>query len=542
MKQIICFCLILFTLFSLQAQSTKPKLVVGIVVDQMRYEYLNRFEKHYSEDGIKKMINQGFNSKNTHFSYIPTYTAPGHATVFTGTTPANHGIISNNWYDKKINKTVYCVEDENTTSIGVDGNGGKMSPHRMLTTTLGDQIRLNTQFRGKSIGVSLKDRSAVLPAGHSANGAYWFTGGNNGKFISSSFYMDKLPKWVKDFNKSTEKYIQTWNTLKPIETYIESDTDLNNYEIGFNGKDNATFPYDLKALAPKNDGYDILKDTPFGNDMLTDFAMETIKNENLGQDEDTDFLAISYSSTDYVGHNFGVNSKEIQDTYIRLDLNIADLLNFLDETVGQNNYTLFLTADHGAVHVPSFLQDQKIPAGYFDNRQLRRSIKEFVENKFGSAILIEGYSGNEIFFDYDQLEKEDIEADDLQEALYYHLIQYEKIDRVYTRDMIEFSHSNSAFDQSVKNGFHPKRSGDVIYILEPSVISRGSRKGTTHGSYFSYDTQAPLLFYGNGINNGESYKPSYIKDIAPTIAAMLGIAEPNGTTGQIIEEVISKDK
>lgn len=539
MKYIFNFILIFLISFSIKAQSSKPKLVVGIVVDQMRYEYLNRFESHYSEKGFKRMMNEGFNAKNTHFSYVPTYTAPGHATVFTGTTPANHGIISNNWYDKEINKVVYCVADEDMTSIGVDGEDGKMSPHRMLTTTLTDQNRLHTQFRGKTVGISLKDRGAILPAGHTANQAYWFSGGNNGKFISSSFYMEKLPKWVKDFNKTTDKYLKIWSTLKPIETYIESGSDLNTYEKGFTGKTNATFPYDLKSLASQNDGYDLLKDTPMGNDMLTDFAIQTIINENLGQDNDTDFLTLSYSSTDYIGHNFGVNSKEIQDTYIRLDQNIGEIIDFLDEKIGKNMYTLFLTSDHGAVHVPSFLQDQKIPAGYFDNKQLRRSIKEFVENKFGNAMLIEGYSGNEIFFDYELLAKEDVEADELQEALYYHLIQYKQIDRVFTRDMIEGGDATSAFSHTLKNGFHPKRSGDVLYVLEPSVISY-SKTGSTHGSYLSYDTQAPLLFYGHGINNKKSYERYEVRDIAPTLSALLGIAQPNGTTGKIIAEAIEK--
>ncbi len=537
MKNLFSALFAFITVISTFAQKQKPNLIVGVVVDQMRFEYLSRFENHYSENGFKRLIREGFHAKNTHFSYIPTYTAPGHASVFTGTTPANHGIISNNWYHKEENKIVYCVADDNMTSIGVDGDDGKMSPYRMLTTTIADQNRLHTQFRGKTFGISLKDRSSILPAGHTANAAYWFSGGENGKFISSSFYMNKLPKWVKDFNRETDKYLKTWNTLKPLETYIESGSDRNNYEKGFKGKEDATFPYDLKMLASQNDGYDILKDTPFGNDMLTDFAKEIILNENLGQDEVTDFLTVSFSSTDYIGHNFGVNSKEIQDTYVRLDQNIADLLSYLDQKIGENNYTLFLTADHGAVHVPQYLKDHNIPAGYFDNKTFRRGVKEFVKNKFGTSVLVEGYSGNEIFFDYDELEENDVEADDLQEALYYYILQQDGIDRVYTRDMIEGSDATSAFSNTIKNGFHPKRSGDIIYILEPSVISY-SKQGSTHGSYLNYDTQAPLIFYGNGIKNASSFHRYYIRDIAPTIAALLGIAQPNGTTGQIIAEVI----
>jgi predicted AlkP superfamily pyrophosphatase or phosphodiesterase len=539
MKKSLLFIFVFLTISITRGQhSDKPKLIIGIVVDQMRYEYLHRFKNHYSDNGFKKLMQEGFFAKNTHFSYIPTYTGPGHASVFTGTTPANHGIISNNWYDKFINETVYCVEDESMTTVGSLDKKGQMSPHRMLTTTIGDQNRLHTQFRGKTFGISLKDRGAILPAGHTANASYWFNGGDEGKFISSSFYLEKLPKWVKDFNKDTDKYIKIWNTLKPIESYTESGEDLNNYEDGFKGKETATFPYNLLNLKTGNGNYDILKDTPFGNDMLTDFAKSLIENENLGQDKHTDFLSISYSSTDYVGHNFGVNSKEIQDTYLRLDLNIAELINFLENKVGKDNYTLFLTSDHGAVHVPSYLMDNNIPSGYFDTKQLRRSIFRFVRNKFGDSKLIEGFSSNEIFFDYDELDKQEVEADDLQEALYYHLLQYDKIDRVYTREMLEFSNPTQTFESTIKLGFHPKRSGDVIYILEPAVISY-PKKGSTHGSYLSYDTQAPLLFYGQGIRNKESFERYHIKDIAPTIAALLDIAQPNGTTGKIIVEALA---
>ncbi len=533
----LLFIIIVSSFLNAQNNSEKPKLVIGVVVDQMRYEYLHRFENHYSENGFKRLIQDGFFAKNTHFSYIPTYTGPGHASVYTGTTPANHGIIANGWYDKFKNESVYCVQDDEVNSIGVNAKDGQMSPHRMLTTSIADQNRLDTQFRGKTFGVSIKDRGAILPAGHTANAAYWFVGGDEGKFITSDFYLDELPKWVTKFNRKTKQYFKTWKTLHPIESYIESGSDLNDYEFGFKGKSTATFPYDLKKLRSENDNFDILKPTPFANTMLTDFAEKLIKNEDLGQDSDTDFLTISYSSTDYAGHNFGVNAKEIQDIYIRLDQNIANLLNYLDKNVGENNYTLFLTADHGAVHVPNYLKDQKVPAGYFESKELQIAVKDFVKGKFESSKLIEGFSSQHIFFDYEELEDHDVEADDLQEALYYFLLQYDKIDRVYTRDMIENSSASNAFSRNVANGFHPKRSGDVIYILEPAVISY-PLKGSTHGSYMSYDTQAPLLFYGNGINKGQSYQSYYIKDIAPTLAALLGIAQPNGTTGQVIGEAL----
>lgn len=539
MKTLYSLLLIVFISSFTYAQDSieKPRLVVGIVVDQMRYEYLHRFEKNYSDRGFKRLMQEGFFVKNTHFSFVPTYTGPGHASVYTGTTPGNHGIISNNWYDKFENESVYCVQDDSVNSVGVKGNSGKMSPHRMLTTSIADQNRLHTQFKGKTFGISIKDRGAILPAGHTANAAYWFAGDDEGKFISSDFYIDELPKWVKKFNRQTEQYFKTWEPLFPLKDYVGSGSDLNDYEYGFKGKTNATFPYNLRKLKSDNDNYDILKPTPFANTMLTDFAIELMKNERLGEDPHTDFLTISYSSTDYAGHNFGVNSKEVHDMYVRLDQDLMHLFDYLDEYVGRGNYTLFLTSDHGAVHVPNYLKDVKIPAGYFDSKKLKKEVLEFVEEKFGDSALIEGFSSQHIFFDYQILEELDVEADDLQEALYYFLLQYDKIDRVYTRDMINHTNATSAFSNTVENGFHPKRSGDVVYILEPSVISY-SDKGSTHGSYMSYDTHAPLIFYGNGIQQGQSYNSYYIRDIAPTLAALLGIAQPNGTTGKVIGEAL----
>ncbi|WP_042249682.1 alkaline phosphatase family protein, partial [Jejuia pallidilutea] len=365
MKYLIALLLTVVFTLPISAQEDNPKLVVGIVVDQMRYDYLTRFDKKFGENGFKRMMREGFNCKNNHFNYVPTYTGPGHASIYTGTTPKYHGIIGNNWYDKDIKKMVYCAGDTTVNSVGTAAASGLMSPHRMLTTTFADENRLFTQMRGKTIGVSIKDRGAILPAGHSANAAYWFQGGQEGNWISSTFYMDALPKWVNNFNnsKKAESYIKDWNTFYDIETYTESGADLNNFEGKFKGKETATFPYNLKALSKKNGGFNILKTTPYGNSLTADFALAAIDGEGLGQDNITDVLTVSFSSTDYVGHKFGVNSKEIEDTYIRLDKDLERFFAALDEKVGKGEYVVFLTADHGAIDVPAYLQSAKIPAG-----------------------------------------------------------------------------------------------------------------------------------------------------------------------------------
>ncbi|QHI36665.1 Calcium-transporting ATPase [Kordia antarctica] len=520
--------------------TTSPKLVIGIVVDQMRYDYLTQFDAKYSEGGFKRMLNGGYNCKNNHYNYIPTYTGPGHASVYTGTTPENHGIIGNNWYDKFIKDEVYCTSDENYTSVGVEGKyEGKMSPHRMLTTTITDQLRLATQQRGKVIGIAIKDRGAILPAGHAANGAYWFYGKDKGNWITSTYYLNTLPTWVQEFNAAdeAEKYMKPWNTLYDISTYTESGPDGNIFEGTFRGKKNSLFPYDLPALKDKNGGFDILKATAYGNSLTTDFAIAAIKGEQLGQDTDTDFLAVSYSSTDYVGHTFGVNSKEIQDTYIRLDKDIERLFAALDEQVGKGNYTIFLTADHAAVHVPTYLQSMKIPAGYFKTSELEDYLIDFLNTTYGSKELIEEISNNQIFLNHTEIKRLNLSATAIENGLKQKLLAYDKVAKVYTRTTLTSSEFTTGIAAALQKGFSQKRSGDVCYVLDIATISYG-RTGSTHGSGFNYDTHVPLLFYGNGIQQGATLARTEITDIAPTIAALLQISFPNAATGNPIQAVL----
>jgi predicted AlkP superfamily pyrophosphatase or phosphodiesterase len=517
--------------------NSNPKLVVGIVVDQMRYDYLTRFYNKYEEGGFKRMMNEGFNCKNNHFNYVPTYTGPGHASVFTGTTPKYHGIIGNDWYDKEAKKMVYCAGDDRFQSVGVETSEGQMSPHRMETTTFPDENRLFTQMRGKTIGISIKDRGAVLPAGHTANAAYWFYGKDKGHFISSTFYMANLPKWVTDFNNSTGAYLKPWNTLYDISTYTESGSDLNTFEGGFKGKETATFPYDLNALKEKNGGFDILRTSPFGNTILADFAIAAIKGEQLGQDDITDVLTVSFSSPDYIGHNFGVNSKEIEDTYIRLDKDLERLFKALDESVGKGNYTVFLTADHAAVDVPAYLESVKIPAGYIDSKGESERLKEFMNTKFGSADLIENISNGQVFLNRKKINELGLSIENVQETIVNEMITYPSIDKVYSAKTMASTSFTNGIEALLQNGYNQKRSGDVLLVYKTSYIS-SSRTGSTHGSGFDYDTHVPLLFFGKGIKQGETLQKTEITDIAPTMSALLDISFPNASIGQPLEFVL----
>ena len=511
----------------------KPKLVVGIVVDQMRYEYLTRFENKYGNGGFKRLINNGFNCKNNHFNYVPTYTGPGHASVFTGATPKTHGVIANNWYDKYSDSFVYCAGDTTVQSVGTLDKAGQMSPHRMKTTTFADENRLFTQMKGKTIGISIKDRGAILPAGHSANAAYWFHGKDEGQFISSTYYFDQLPQWVKTYNATNpaEKYLKDWNTLYDISTYTESGSDLNDFEGGFYGKETATFPYDLKTLSASNRGYDILKSTPYGNSLVTEFSIAALKGELLGQDNYTDVLTVSYSSTDYVGHNFGVNSKEIEDTYIRLDLEIEQLLYALDKQVGSGNYTVFLTADHGAVNVPAYLKSVKIPAGYFNGKDFKAYLDTLEVEGHKLSNWIKNISNQQIFLDHDKIASLNLDITHVQNRIVNHIINYPGVDKAYTATTMATTQFNNGIEVLLQNGFNQKRSGDVLFVLDPAVIQY-SHTGSTHGSPLNYDTHVPLLFYGNGILNGSTNDYTTIPDIAPTISALLGITFPNGATGK----------
>jgi predicted AlkP superfamily pyrophosphatase or phosphodiesterase len=543
MKKYLFFTVFLLCFLTISAQSNtkldRPKLVVGIVVDQMRYDYLTRFYEKYGDDGFKLLLRDGFNCENAHFNYIPTYTAVGHASVYTGTTPSMHGIIGNDWYDKTVKKSLYCVDDDSFTTVGTE-KGGKKSPKNLLTTTITDELRLAQNMQGKTISISIKDRSAILPGGHTANAAYWFEGKKEGKFISSSYYMNELPKWVVDFNssKTAKKYLnQKWDTYYKIKTYTESIDDDNDFERAFTGEKAPVFPHDLEKLAKENGEYDILKATPFGNSIVVDFAKEAIKEEKLGKGDFTDFLAISFSSTDYVGHQFGVDSKEVEDTYIRLDKDIADFISYLNKNVGQGNYTLFLTADHAAVQVPAYLKSVKIPGTYIDSDAFKVFLKEKMMAHFNADDLIENFSNFQFFLDKEKIKALGLNVNEVAQILADEIITYDGILNTVTAQTMQNTNFPTGILHNLQNGYNQKLSGDILVIPNPATISY-SKTGSTHGSGFSYDTHVPIIFFGKGIQNGVSKDFIPIVNIAPTLANLLQVEFPNGNSGTVIKEAL----
>jgi predicted AlkP superfamily pyrophosphatase or phosphodiesterase len=549
MKKIIFLLLVTISSGTLQAQeaSDRPKLVVGIVVDQMRQEYLYRFQGKYSDGGFKRLMNDGFMLRNAHYNYAPTYTGPGHASVYTGTTPAIHGIIGNDFYDKVTRRMANCVEDGRFKPVGNENGNGDVSPARMLTTTITDELKLFTQKKAKVIGLSFKDRGAVLPAGHMGDAAYWYDS-KTGKFITSTYYMSKLPPWMEAFNqrKLADKYLtQVWNTYYPLEQYTESGPDDSPYESKLKGKVKAVFPYNLKELRSANGEYELLSATPFANDYLTELAYAALEGESLGKDGTTDFLSISYSTPDIVGHAVGPNAVELEDIYIRLDKNIEALLKSLDATVGKDNYTVFLTADHAVAEVPQYLRDNKIPAGYFNEANVLANLEAYLLKYFPGREIIENMSNGQIFLRSSafagDLRSSGVDLLIATELITKYLMATEGIANVFSENTLrQADYDEGGIKGTITRGYHPKRSGDIIMVLEPGWFEATRVQGTTHGSPYSYDTHVPVLFYGKGIPKGSSSQRHAITDIAPTLSVLLQIKFPSGASGVPVSEMLDK--
>lgn len=541
---ISCFLLAgLFSCSSPQKQvsknTAKPKLVVGIVVDQMRPDYLIRYQDHFTEGGFKRILKEGFYNKNTHYNYIPTYTGPGHASVYTGTTPAVHGIIANNWYDQELKRSVYCAEDTSVNTVGSDSDNGEMSPHRMLSTTITDELRLKSNFQSKVVGVAIKDRGSILPAGHTPTGSFWYDK-TNGKFISSTYYSETLPEWVDTFNakKVANQYLDsTWNTLFPIEEYLHSTADDMPFEAGLGDKESPTFPYNLKELRGDKGGYGLLPATPYGNSITTDMALAAIEGEEMGADEITDFLALSYSSTDYVGHGFGPRSIELEDTYIRLDREIERLLNTLDKKVGKGNYTIFITADHAVAEVPAYMQMKKIPADYYYWKEYVEAINKGLSSIYGKEEWVEYFTNEQVILDKALIASKKIDIEEVRAKIVEIALTLKGVAEAYSASDMQKTQYSNKLSSALQMGYNFRRSGDVLLVLEPGWFHRSS-SGTTHGSGYNYDTHVPLLWYGAGIPSGESYKRRNITDIAPTLAFLLETGLPNGATGSPILEIL----
>ena len=518
------------------AQSARPKLVVGLVIDQMRWDYLYRFSELYGTGGFKRMLKEGFSSENNFIPYVPTYTAVGHTCIYTGSVPALTGIVGNNWFDKTTGKGVYCTDDSTVSTVGNTGKAGRMSPANLWVTTVTDELRLSNNFKSKVIGIALKDRGSILPAGHSANAAYWY---DAGKWITSTHYMSALPDWVTQFNGKdlAGKYMaKDWNTLLPLNRYDLSTADDKPYEDTIKGEKGVVFPHKLSSI-PDSIKYESFRTTPFANTYTFDFAKATIENEKMGSNKVTDFLAISISSTDYIGHKFGPNAVEIEDTYLRLDKDIADFLQYLDTKLGKGNYTVFLSADHAVAHIPAFLAEHKIPGGNFEDADLRNELNRMIEAGFGISKVVQSLQNYQVYLNINELEKQGKDVTAVKKAVIKALQEKPYIINVFETDKLAVTSLAEPLKTMLTNGYNPKRSGDIQFTLKAGYFD-GGKKGTTHGLWNPYDAHIPCVFFGWGVKPGKTYRETYMTDIAPTIAAILKIQMPNGSVGKVITELV----
>lgn len=536
MRKINLFVIQLFFLFvfNISAQSTdQPKLVVGIVVDQMRFTDLYRYQQFFSDNGFKKLISNGSNFVNAHYNYIPTNTGPGHASIYTGTTPYFHGIINNDFYDRLTKRFVNCVQDDEMQTIGSNGDEGKKSPKNLFATTITDALKLFTNQKSKVISISIKDRGAILPAGHLADGVFWYNT-KNGEFISSSYYLNDLPQWVKEFNKKNiaEKFLSSdWNLLLDAKAYEINSPDESEFEPDFFNEGKKSFPHSFKNLK-QEEKFEKLSFTPFVHDMLIELAKSAIINEQLGKNSVPDFLAISFSSTDLIGHMWGNYSYELMDTYLRLDRQIGELINFLDKEIGKGNYLLFLTSDHGAIETPGYLKKNKIPTGEIGTSKVSDSLKAFAKRKFGSESLIENYSSGSIYFNRAFIEQNNLDYKKVEEEFSIYLRNtFPEIQKIGKRSFLENQSPSRESSDLILNGWNPIKSADILFTLRPGYLYRFMERGTTHGSSYTYDTHIPLIFYGWKIPKQTVNDRVYIIDIAPTISTLLKITQPNSSFG-----------
>lgn len=527
------------SIYSVSAQQAsaigvqRPKLVVGIVIDQMRWDYLYRYQKRYTDSGFMRLLNEGLSCENTVIPYVPSVTAIGHTCIYTGSVPSIHGIAGNNFV--KNGKKVYCTDDDTVKPVGANSEAGLMSPRNLWVTTIGDEMKIASNGRAKVVGVALKDRASILPAGHNPDGAFWFDN-KSGNFITSTYYMNQLPKWVEAFNgkKLPEHYLsEKWNTLYPKDTYIESTSDENEYENGIKKGVKAALPLNLPELYKKY-GYNIIRNTPFGNSLTFDMAKAAINGEQLGADDETDLLAVSCSSTDYIGHQVGTHAVETEDTYLRLDKAIADFLSYLDAKVGKGNYLVFLSADHGAMNNARFLQDRRIPAGNWDDGVAAKKLNEVLAKEYpNTGDLVKTVMNYQVFFNREVIKNQHLDFAKIKQTV----VDFLKEDScvLYACDMEKTM--TESIPEEVKyrivNGYNRERSGDVQIVLKPNFYTHGM-KGTDHGAWNLYDTHIPLVFMGWGIKHGATTKRTFMTDIAPTIGALIHVQAPNGCVGQPI--------
>jgi arylsulfatase A-like enzyme len=546
----------------LEANAPRPRLVLLIVVDQFRYDYLERFGDLFVDGGLRRLMRDGALWTEANYDHTPTYTAPGHATLMTGAWPAETGIVGNDWFDRDTGKRVTSVSDEGTKLLGGEEGATASSPRRLMASTLGDELRLATNDRAKVIGISVKDRSAILPAGRHASASYWFSG-KNGAMVSSDYYFNQLPDWARNFDatKPADKYFGArWERLLPESEYLKrAGADSPAWETLVDAPgDTNSFPHIIKGGAerPGPDFYEALDYSPFSNDLLVDFAKEAITNEHLGEDEETDLLTVSFSANDYVGHRFGPYSQEAMDMTLRVDRQIAALLDFVNARVGPGRTIVAFSADHGVAPIPEHANMLGLPGGRIMNADVLRAIRlgltarynpknaqpdptadYILKYKEGDKFKDAFFNGN-VYFNTVALKRDGVEMEEIERVAGEAAMTVPGIRRYFTRAQLERGavSPEDPLARRVLHGFYARRSGDVVFIYEPFKYLLDSPVLATHGSPYSYDTHVPVMIMGDGITPGRYKQPATPSDIAPTLAALLRVQAPSNCVGRVLTE------
>ena len=542
----------------------RPRLVLLIVVDQFRYDYLERFGDLFAPNGLRRLMRDGASWTQSNYDHFPTYTAPGHGTMMTGAYPAETGIIANEWPDRTTGKKVTSVSDVSVKLLGGRAGDTGSSPRRLMSSTVGDELRLITNDRSKVIGVSIKDRSAILPAGRHANAAYWFSI-TSGTMVSSTYYFDQLPAWVTTFNnpRPADQYFgKKWERLLAESEYVKrAGPDSPPWEVVSASGDTNAFPHTITggATTPGPAFYSAFDHSPFSNELVLTFAQQAISNEQLGQDEDTDVLTVSFSGNDYVGHRYGPYSQEAMDVTLRTDRQIATLLDFVESKVGLANTLVAFTADHGVSPIPEHAAAIGLGGARVKTTDLLAAMRAGIKARYNSdgkspdptvdyiykfddnGLARDGFMNGNVYFNYDALERDKVNAEELAQVVGRAAFTVPGVARYFTRAQLLRGATSitDPIERRVLHGFHPSRSGDVVLIAEPFKYL-GDTLAATHGSPYSYDTNVPTIIMGTGVIAGRYFEPATPADIAPTLCALLGLTPPSNATGRVLVEALKR--
>ncbi len=520
----------------------KPKLVIGIIVEQLRYDQLEKLRDVFSDGGIKKMINEGTYFRNASYDYLLTQAAPGFATISTGTDPSYHGMTSDSWYHPLSDQVIYCVQDPKVSPVGGSFETGLFSPANLLSSTFADELEMATCGNAKVYSVGMKEMSSIITGGHSADGAYWYDN-RTGTWMSSTYYGKSLPEWLMDFNASMypESYLgKVWAPYMEISNYPGCQIDSSKYERGFNSQ--TWFPYDLKSLSTtgrlmneKRD-YGLLRETPFADDFTTDLALRLIENEMMGQDDVTDFLAITYSATDYIGHRFGPSSVESADAIIRLDQNISRLIDLVNNKLGKKNVLIYLVAAHGISEIPAVLESNRIPSGYYKLNQSLQLLRSYLNAIYGQGDWVKGFYDNQVFLNRTLIEDADISLEEIQRKIARFLVQFSGISNAVPCSTFEMNTFDDGLLMKMNHSFSPQRSGDIMITLNPGWVEKTDNVAN-HNSPYEYDSHVPLIWYGWTASKATVSRKVNIKDIAVTLSELCKVPMPNAANGDPLIEL-----